>query len=151
MRRVNWRYGQQNMSFQKWRFDLTLNHFSVKEEHPTEADSCVKISGKEIRIRGLTLLPFRRNSETTNVKKRSSFLLWYSKNKARKDGTAYSRCNRAHSMSGCWGRAAFSLIPRSTAFGIDSHKFIPRQFLLWDPLHWSGARVGSNRKDMLIL
>lgn len=60
--------------------------------------------------------PARRSSAITNVKERSLFLLWYSENQARKDGTAFSRWHRkGRAVVGFRGRAVFSLIPHFVA------------------------------------
>lgn len=56
--------------------------------------------------------PARRTSAITNVKERSSYFIWISKNQSKKAGTAHSGWYRKHVAAvGFWQRAFFPLIP----------------------------------------
>lgn len=102
---------------------------------------------------GWCFYPARRSSAITNVKDRSSFLLWHSKKQAKKVGTAHLGWYRmSRTAVGFWGRTVFSLIPHFTAcFWHKEAKVYSLAVYVARPPTLKETRGKSKRKDRLIL
>lgn len=142
---------QQNTSFQEWRLDPNLNYFSVKEEHLTEANSCVKTSKNGIGSGSLILLPCQEKfcDHKCESEKLVSSLVLKKTRQGRMDWLTQEETK--HSMVACWGRAAFSLIIHfATCFWHRDAQLFSLSVFVVRPPTWNGARGRSNGKDMLI-